>query len=44
MRNKIVVKACEIVAKTLNSVAEMATNSVSLYSQYEHEMPKQLKK
>ena len=44
MFEKLTVKACNIVAKALTSVAEMATNSVSLYTQYEHEMPKCLRK
>ena len=44
MFEKLAVKTCNVVAKALTSVAEMATNSVSLYGQYEHEMPKSLKK
>jgi len=44
MLNKIKVAVCNVVANKLTTVAEMATNSVSLFSQYEHEMPKQLKK
>ena len=44
MFDKLAVKVCNIVANTLTSVAEMATNSVSLFGQYEHEMPKTLKK
>ena len=42
MFEKFAVKACNVVVKVLASVADMATNSVSLYGQYEHEMPKSL--
>jgi cyclic lactone autoinducer peptide len=35
---------CNALANGLASVANIATNSISLYGQYEHEMPKCLKK
>ncbi|MCI9448818.1 MAG: cyclic lactone autoinducer peptide [Clostridiales bacterium] len=44
MFDKIMTKVCDVIAKNLTSVATMATNTVSLYGQYEHEMPKNLKK
>ena len=42
--NKIMVKVCKTVTKALVSVANVATNTVSVFAQYEHEMPKCLKK
>lgn len=35
---------CNVIAKGLSSIAKVATNTVSVFLQYEHEMPKCLKK
>ena len=35
---------CSAIVSGLSSIANIATNSISLFGQYEHEMPKCLKK
>lgn len=35
---------CNAVVNGLSSIANIATNSISVFGQYEHEMPKNLKK
>lgn len=35
---------CNIIANGLSSIASIATNSISVFGQYEHEMPECLKK
>ena len=35
---------CNIIANGLSSIANIATNSISVFGQYEHEMPECLKK
>lgn len=35
---------CNAIANGLSSIANIATNSISMFGQYEHEMPKNLRK
>ena len=35
---------CNAIANGLSSIANIATNSISVFGQYEYEMPKNLKK
>lgn len=44
MFDTLMTSVCNAIASGLTSIANVATNSVSLFLQYEHEMPKCLKK
>lgn len=44
MFDTLMTSVCNAIANGLTSIANVATNSVSLFLQYEHEMPKCLKK